>query len=77
MYPICSYLASYLLIKIGLYKTNFIGVILMVFGAAIRLFINYNFNFLLIGTIFAGAAKPIIYNSQNNFIKNWFGVKER
>jgi cyanate permease len=63
MYPFFSYVASYLLIKFGLYKTNTIGVLMMTLGAAFRVFLNHNFNFYLVGTLLAGAAKPIIFNT--------------
>lgn len=32
---------------------------------------------MIIGSIFAGASRPIILNAQNNVTKNWFPIQER
>lgn len=63
--------------KYGLATNLFLGGVLLILGSGIRVFINDWFYVMIIGSIFAGGARPIILNAQNNFVKNWFSVSER
>jgi cyanate permease len=63
MYPIFTFVSSELIMKKGVWVANFIGQILLILAALSRLLVNYNFYTVIIGSVFAGAARPLIINS--------------
>ncbi len=40
------------------------GCIITIIGLAIRLLVNVNFTFVLVGQVFCGIGRPLILNSQ-------------
>ena len=67
-----SFPANYIVDKHGVKVGIMIGAILCTIGSWIRVFINKNFVFVIIGQVFLGCANPFIINCLNKVSANWF-----
>jgi MFS transporter, FLVCR family, feline leukemia virus subgroup C receptor-related protein len=63
MHPLLTFVVSVIIRKYGVAKNNFLGGILLILGAGIRVLVNKWFYVLIIGSVFAGAGRPIILNA--------------
>lgn len=70
--PFSSFPANRTIDKLGAGFSVKIGCILTLIGAWIRMLINYNFNFSILGSILAGIGGPFIYNSNGRIGVSWF-----
>ena len=62
---------------LGIRWTATVGGLLLAVGFAVRVFINYNFYFVILGQIVGGLAGPLIYSIQGNIVTDWFDSTER
>ena len=77
MHPIFTFPASYVIDKNGTRISIIIGSLLILVGAGIRLLINHNFAFVLLGQVIAGTERPFIINCQAKISSNWFAASKR
>ncbi|EGR32652.1 major facilitator superfamily protein, putative [Ichthyophthirius multifiliis] len=67
-----SFPANFIVDKYGTKAGNTIACILTLTGSWLRLLINKNFNYAILGQVFVGIANPFIVNSMNKISNNWF-----
>jgi MFS family permease len=75
--PSTFLLSDQILGKMGTLHALLVGGILMLLGIWIRVAINYNVYFLIIGSVFCGFAQPLLMNAPAKLSANWFGTSER
>ena len=68
---------NYILDRAGLRVGVTLGVALTAIGMWIKCLINYNFNYVLIGQIFAAFGQPLISCAPAKLAALWFGENER
>jgi FLVCR family feline leukemia virus subgroup C receptor-related protein len=77
MHPIFTFPAAYIIDTYGTRTGILIGSLLGVIGVSLRLLVNQNFAWVIIGQILAGIGRPFILNCQAKISANWFSSKTR
>jgi FLVCR family feline leukemia virus subgroup C receptor-related protein len=77
MHPIFTFPAAYIIDTYGTRTGILIGSLLGIIGVSLRLLVNQNFVWVIIGQILAGIGRPFILNCQAKISANWFSSKTR
>lgn len=70
--PFSSFPANRTIDKLGAGYSIKLGCFLTLLGAWSRIFVNFNFNTTIIGSILAGIGAPFIYNANGRIGVSWF-----
>jgi len=76
-YVPANFIANYIIDTYGLRAGTITGTILTVIGFWARIFAENDFNWILVGQIFAGFGTPYFYSTPQKISNVWFGAKER
>ncbi|EWS72426.1 MFS transporter (macronuclear) [Tetrahymena thermophila SB210] len=76
-YIIFNFPSNYILSHKGLKIGIFVGIFFTILGSWIRLFINNNFGWAILGQVFAGIAQPFILNAPTQIAAVWFKPYQR
>jgi len=77
MHPIFTFPASYIIDTYGTRTGIVIGSLLGIIGVSLRLLVNSNFTWVIVGQILAGIGRPFILNCQAKISATWFTSKTR
>jgi FLVCR family feline leukemia virus subgroup C receptor-related protein len=77
MHPIFTFPASYVIDTYGTRAAIAVGSILAILGVGLRMLVNQDFVFVIIGQIVAGIGRPFILNCQATVSANWFSAQTR
>jgi MFS transporter, FLVCR family, feline leukemia virus subgroup C receptor-related protein len=77
MHPIFTFPAAYIIDTYGTRTGIVIGSLLGLLGVSLRLLVNQNFAWVIVGQILAGIGRPFILNCQAKISANWFSSKTR
>lgn len=77
MHPIFTFPASYVIDTYGTRAGITVGSILALLGVGLRMLVNQDFFFVIIGQIVAGIGRPFILNCQAKVSTNWFSAQKR
>jgi len=72
LYAFINFPSSWIIDIKGIRKALLIGIILTCLGAAIRILINIDFAFMIIGQFFCAAGQPFILNATTKVAVRWF-----
>jgi FLVCR family feline leukemia virus subgroup C receptor-related protein len=79
MYVPSNFVSISILNRFGLKASIITGVLFLLVGSWIRMFIMFSGNFIpyYIGTIIAAVGQPFLMNIPSKIASTWFGDKER
>ena len=77
MHPIFTFPATYVIDTYGTKWGITLGSILGIIGISLRLLVNYNFAWIIVGQVVAGIGRPFILNCQAKISVNWFSAEKR
>ena len=77
MYPIFTFPAAYAIDTYGTRTGIAIGSVLCILGAAVRMFVNDSFAWVIVGQVIAGIGRPFILNCQAKIGASWFQADKR
>ena len=73
VFPISSiFVCNNLIDKYGVSVAVKISIIFATIGSWIRLGINYDYSFAIIGNVFSAIAGPLIINTKSKLSQTWF-----
>ena len=70
-------IATYMIENHGLRKSLLLGVFIESIGFWLRTFINYSFNYNMLGQVLIAIGQPFIYNQPVKLSSIWFPKEER
>lgn len=77
MHPIFTFPAAYFIDTYGARVGITIGCVLCLLGTCVRLLVNQEFAFVIVGQVIAGIGRPFILNCQTKISANWFTAEVR
>jgi FLVCR family feline leukemia virus subgroup C receptor-related protein len=77
MHPIFTFPAAYIIDTYGTRTGIIIGSLLGIVGVSLRLLVNENFTWVVVGQILAGIGRPFILNCQAKISATWFSSQTR
>lgn len=77
MHPIFTFPASYVIDTYGTKAGIALGGLLALLGVSLRMLVNFNFAWVIVGQVIAGIGRPFILNCQAKISANWFSSATR